>query len=237
MAGNSADTQLMSLVERINKEAGIEVYIHGDREDLNDWSNFPDSVRKYNSDPRNRIKIWSYMRAVRNLRNPETGDASNLGFAVYNITWEQSPSEKSPYVALDVGFLPKVKNMDGANRKIIGGSVPLSDLVITDDKDVAYFTRLSMPCAIPDRGGRGGGGQPTLTIVSNPDLYMALFKYIRRNPQNYMEIVRGVLPVEEFPNVNKGIIDKTHPFDTIRARVYNPTKNEYWFKIPGDPIR
>ena len=193
------DKELSDLVERVRTQAGLQLYAHAfGRRDLNDtreeWLNYVRGVKNLKSNPKFGEVFLYYTTAY------ITGyERENLGKAVVStgllLTWEFARGE---YKTLDA-------KKDIAN---------LSDVVTTDQDAKAHFIRLTINSDILDGGGRGCG-LPFVTIVADGVLKVEVWNYLMNNPGKYMEFVRGLLPVSEFPNINRGILDVAQPLREI----------------------
>jgi hypothetical protein len=56
---------------------------------------------------------------------------------------------------------------------------------------------------------------PPLIIVSGWELIGKVVRYLKENPVELMNIVHGLLPKNEFPNVNKTIVALNEPANNI----------------------
>jgi len=218
--------QLTELTDAIKKEAGFEVYVHSaGRADLNDWT--PEDAD-------------NYTRAIHNLRNPTPMSISDnevkkaiggivdcktdFGVVAYGLL----PSAEAHIAQFRHTFIKtnslveankaamEVAYKMGAPRKGEGceGSQELSQVISTDSKDNAYFVCLTIGADIFDGYGRGPM-PPTLTIIGDHKLSSEIVEYLENNPQDYMKFIKLVLPQNQFPRVNDGIIAIAKPTKSI----------------------
>ena len=209
------------LAEDVRQEAGFDVFVHavGREKDLNDFK--PNETN-------------NYVRAVHNLKNPKP-DYGNI-IPVYDsiggsIGNDNSNSRMTEFDVVAYGPLIKDKLKEtrperkggmfrkhrfAEHKKVleIEKNIPLSDIVDTNSNEQAYFLSLTLRATIYDRAKRWGH-TPTLTIVGDKQLIETTVKYLKKHPENYMRFIKDVLPENEFPKVNSGIIDKATLGDSI----------------------
>jgi len=217
--------QLTELIDAIKKEAGFEVYVHSaGRADLNDWT--PEDAD-------------NYTRAIHNLRNPtpmsisdcEVKDAiggivgckTDFGVVAYGLL----PSAEAHIAQFRHTFI-KTNSLVEANKAAMevaykmgasseisyNGSQELSQIINTDNKNKAYFVSLTISADIFDVYGRGPM-PPALTIIGDHELSSEIVEYLENNPQDYMKFIKLVLPQNQFPCVNNGIIARAKPAKSI----------------------
>jgi hypothetical protein len=217
--------QLTELIDAIKKEAGFEVYVHSaGRADLNDWT--PEDAD-------------NYTRAIHNLRNPtpmsisdcEVKDAiggivgckTDFGVVAYGLL----PSAEAHIAQFRHTFI-KTNSLVEANKAAMEvaykmgtsseisykGSQELSQIINTDNKNKAYFVSLTISADIFDVYGRGPM-PPALTIIGDHELSSEIVEYLENNPQDYMKFIKLVLPQNQFPCVNNGIIARAKPAKSI----------------------
>jgi len=215
--------QLTKLIDKIKKEAGFEVDVLAcDRKDLNDWRSEDSS---------------NYTRAIHNLRNPTPMSYSDnevknaiggtndhkTDFEV--VAYGLLPSAKEYVTAFRTTFI-KTNSWGEANKAAVKvayttseedaykGSQELSQVINTDSKDKAHFVKLTIRADIFDGYGRGPM-PPVLTIIGDHKLSSEIVEYLENNPQDYMKFIKLVLPQNQFPRVNNGIIAKAEPAKSI----------------------
>ncbi|MBU1019875.1 MAG: hypothetical protein KJ847_01565 [Firmicutes bacterium] len=230
--------ELPDLIERIRKEAGFEVYIWAaDRYDLNDWPEQQnESQDNYTRAVSNLINLNPGKSNFDSFINSTTCEAIG-GFAGFDNDFnvvayglfprmgyfeeeeltERYVEKKKKGFAGFLGFKEwvPVEGIEKITKLKCYGSIPLSKIVSSQDDGDAYFVRLTIKSDILDAPGRRMITYPSLTIIGSQDLVKTIVEYLENNPEEYMEFIKSALPAEEFPNVNKGIIDISQPFDRL----------------------
>lgn len=213
-----ADKSLKDLIERIEKEAGIEVYAHAvGRPDLNDW--LPDES--------------NYIRAQRNLRNPKPDCYSKIpihtghydsnkerypkpyefDFVLYgSIIDEKTISEEVEVKEGMLGLIGLKKSKE-VTRTIYEPRA-LSEVINTDNQNPAYFVSMTIRTDISDELGRPCQ-YPWVSIVGDKNLISDIVEYLMANPKEYVNFIQNVLPEKEFPIVNKQMVSKIKPSESI----------------------
>lgn len=216
-------TELTQLVERARKESGFLLYQHAfGRGDLNDWSN-----------------SGCYVRAVENIKKPEGSFSDNFavyiadypirygGFGLDNLLYNH---RLKPAIVVhgqllgrrEIPTQVKKRGLAGLfSRKEAGKKITAYDKIqkvsdvtnIQKDKD-AYIIRLTIHADIRDDVGRECS-LGYFSVVSDKALIEEAVDYLKKNPQDYYNLVRGVLPGNKFPKTNKGILDRTKIPDEI----------------------
>lgn len=82
----------------------------------------------------------------------------------------------------------------------------LNEIIETQINDSAYAMLIQMPVTVYDSAGRSGG-YPRLGIITKKDLIEQAATFLLMYPELYKAFIRGILPREEFPNVNRNILD------------------------------
>lgn len=219
---------LSKLVDKIQKSTGYEVFHHAiGRGDLNDFGDERSYIMAVHNIRNPAAKVGSPISTTLNIIvSHEHTAIDNL----YNVvSYGQFPTEQKVEREEDVPvvglvrrpglfglFLPKIERETGETERrlvtrYVWQTAPLSELVKTDDRSPAYFTRLTIPARIPDEGGRSGM-YPSLTIISNQELCEGIIQHLQDSPQDYIPLLRAIL--KDQPKVRKGIIDRIEPTDT-----------------------
>jgi len=213
-----------SLIERVKKEAGIEVYFPAQgRSDLNDWHN------PHNDDS-------NYVRAVHNLRNPlcnsyptfglhsepkeaDSGsDFVSYGALSYKKTIKkevpcfEKVSQKKPGLLGLLGMIEtRTKKIIETVDETVTVNLLVKDYVLSDCSEKAYFVRMTLNAKVEDKFGRVASDYPALTVVGTKNLVDEIVSCLKSNPLNYLSFIRALVPVDKFPNVNNGIFEKAKP--------------------------
>lgn len=213
---------LTSLTSRINQEAGLEVFLVEYTKKFNDW---PQNEAEYTE---------SYVKAIKN-RVLEHKDGNIYGTHIHQAIFDKfhnhnnyRDGEKNNTIFY--GMFPTYLTIKTPKTRIVkerklwglGGTkdviehyvdvkstpgAPLRMLPLTtyrESDDLAYFAEMT----IKSLHGYGRGQHPRLTIIGNQKLIEDSVSYLRENPKDYIDFIKGVLPAEEFPKINEGIVKK-----------------------------
>ena len=197
----------LSIVERLRKEAGFEVFVHagGREEELNDGIM---SARKGSN---------VYVRAVHNLKPQfvNYGSTTGLGFG---------PSPTMPSEArlkIDAAKATELKvegfstnycvyiTLVGKKSQIPDKVRPyftLNEMLDTQDNGFAYRILIYLPADVRDDFGRRGDF-PRITLIAGQDLTERVASHLLNSPQDFEALIRGLIPKKDYPNVNKNILD------------------------------
>jgi len=218
-------SKLKEIADTVRETAGFDVYTHGyGRGDLNDWHD--DDGDSTNS-----------TRASHNLRNPSKNPGvSDLERNIYHASGGHYNNIENPFESMAYGAFPTPvnetrqrikteivprwhrlgsKEKETPHTEIVtfydGFPPPLSEVVRTDDVSPAHFIGMAIRANLKDSVGRPGSNFPTLNIVGNEELAEEIVKYLAEHPEEYNSLIRGILSKEEYPNVNRGILDVVEP--------------------------
>ncbi len=211
---------LQQLASDLRREGGFEVFHWaGNRQDITDYK------------PEGLVDVDTYVRAVHNLRNPARLEHSKFhpyielvfGYGVRDT--DKPPTDSFGYGVLrkwiEREFEVKVRKkgllglfglecMQKRSEYVLS-EMPLGDVLkeTTYPAREAHFMALRIGAIVADSVGRCGG-RPRLTVVSHKDLIQETVEYLRSNPDDYLALIKSLLPREEFPKVNQGILDVAH---------------------------
>ena len=230
---------LISLVETIRREAGFIVYAHaGGRGELND---IPAGARlsehwgyQFYTRCFYGIKLqkgdWSYTGdQIEIATNKAFGDIPGKGLVVPNyhddfdvVTFGVLPvCRQVSYIATEsvrksfwkAGFIRKKEGKQYRDSKLVYGA-PLNEFIESKENSPVCYVRFTIRAKILDSGGRGGAW-PSLTIVCDNSLKERIITY-NLYPKLYDTFIDLLVDKNNFPNVNKGILDKREaPGDKI----------------------
>lgn len=203
--------ELQELTRRIKDEGGYKLYVHAyNRRDLNDLHITGKGGEEV------------YVRAIHNLKVPHEYLSDDHFIPNPNKFGGEYMARK------DLGFDPVHFGRYRASalaqrRRLLSREVhtltsrPLNEILKTSKQKMdAYFLNFPIKAEIKDGAGRGVGEWPLLTIVSDQKLINQTIAFLKRNPRKTLDVARQLLPNEEFPNVNKEILNKANePEKTI----------------------
>lgn len=228
--------QLNELVDLVNNTGGfvVDIWI-GRRDDLNDWPKglSPSETEKYYTRAMRNCK-GNHIQKISGYTTYEKSLGGSIGKNEFNVVSygplleKKKVTEKIPKTVEGTeikGFwlwkrevlVEHIEYED--NEKEVYEEQPLSNILNTENNEIAYFVQLTIKSEIRDsknpKLGRLSPEHPKLTIVGNQRLILNIVGFLKENPNKYMNFVKALLPQSEFPNVNRGIIDISEDFNSI----------------------
>jgi len=221
-----------SLSDRVRKDAGIIVYAHGG--ERNDLYDLPEGSNPYT--------YSDYVRAHRNLRltshvqiedrfvteiwnshennMPASPEVSNYDAVIYGPMENTQTHHTSKIVKKSgiMGFLGAKQTIQVPYERKV--EIPLNTLVNTENTRAACFVEMFIRTQIACAGSRVGGLGPSLTVIGDDRIVVDMVEFLKQAPRSYYDLIRGILPQEEFPNVNRGIVSPANPGEKL-AIFYN----------------
>lgn len=214
--------ELEKIVKEIEANAGFEVFLWAcGRHDLNDFQG-----NGFNTNN----KSDSYVKAVHNIRTPHQGFYPNFHPADLAMVEQSNEDSNSHYVAygeykIDREVAHKIKTKRKGIlgllgfqkteevKEVIEENMPLTKCIETGSKNNSYFITFALKADVKDVFGRKS--RSALTVVGEKGLVEEIASYLQRNPEQYNDMVKHILPAERFPNVNKGILAHLKPAGSI----------------------
>ena len=215
---------LSNLISRIDKEAGLEVFLVNYTKEFNDW---PLEGTKYKE---------SYIKAIKNtiinqnselifgsciydqifdkIHNHEAYNSSRIEnvvfhgiFPIYLTTRTPKTRVVEKNIFWGLGGTKQVTEHYTQIDSTPGGPLRMMPLTTyKESEDISYFAQMDIKPR--DEVGYGRGQIPKLTIIANQELIASTISYLKENPNEYISFLNSILPAKEFPNVNKGIIGR-----------------------------
>jgi hypothetical protein len=223
----ASDIILYKLVEKIRREAGFTIYAHGGgRADLNDFPpGIPiDSYRKKYFYTRGFYKIrdWRYGDRI-DFASRRVLGLTDSGIITLNyredfdtVTYGQLPIERRVTKKetkmvrkplLKGGILGLKEEKQNQFTKIVYGA-PLNKVIQTNNTNLTCHLRFSIRTPIEDYPAGRRCSWPSLIIVCDKSFMEQIKDYIWENPSQYDEFIGSLVDKMNFPNINKGILDK-----------------------------
>ncbi|MBT3941029.1 hypothetical protein HOF46_03310, partial [Candidatus Woesearchaeota archaeon] len=124
----------------------------------------------------------------------------------------------------------------GPKHKLHTYHFSMDDVLGTSSQEEAYFVEFTLRAYLPDDHQRSAFAR--LIIVGEENLIKDVVQYVKEHPADYLRFAKELVPQDQFPNVNKGILDKTPLGDEI---VFLDTANmdkkiNVHLNSDGDPI-
>ncbi|MBI2140469.1 hypothetical protein HYU14_06085 [Candidatus Woesearchaeota archaeon] len=176
-------SSLKGLFAKIRNGGGYGLQVHGGhRFDLNDWGK----------------DEMDYVRAVYNIKMPP---GAPFRVADHQLPSVDLPRDQQP----DALYYGPIK--DVSKKK----EWKLSELLQRGDGEDAFFLSIIFHADIGNEGQPLPGRKmlnPEITILGNQEVVLEAENYIQAHPAELLEFIKMLFPKKEFPNVNKGIIEK-----------------------------
>ncbi|MBW2975010.1 methyltransferase domain-containing protein [Candidatus Woesearchaeota archaeon] len=259
------DNQRKRLIQRIKEEAGFEVYFHSSYSSrLNDWhdnkgdaTNYIRAV--YNLRKPSKGAYSPYMDDImEKMAGGVPGYDTDFDVVVYGLLpkktrikketgytrteWEKEKME-GKWGKLGLKKKKPVFKKEYREEDAYIEPQPLSDLVKTGNDNKAYFVKLTIGAEVRDNSGNPRARWfPSLNIAADENLTKGIVDYLMKNPKDYLDFIKEIVPRSEFPNVNKHMIDKAKlhksivflPSDRIdktRETMGSNKKLEHWVYV------
>lgn len=100
----------------------------------------------------------------------------------------------------------------------------LSSIVDTNERGFAYFAQFFVPKLLVNP--KRDNDRPTHTavqVIGSKELIQDVVSWLLNNPSTYIDLIRGFIPVKDFPNVNRGILSP--PFLSVNGLVVDDYTN------------
>jgi len=188
--------ELDQLALQLRERGGFELYF--------DASGRPDLYDQEGADDLDGIRAsHNLTRGADKFRNSGTRYSASLTRHAAHRLFYHAPFPKGyKSDALAFGALP-IKSGQKTKR--------LSDVVATDDKSLPHYMQFPIRAEVLDGNGQFRERYPLLTCVTNLDVVGAVVAHLRENPGDFYPLIKKLLPKEEFPNVNAGILAHAKP--------------------------
>jgi hypothetical protein len=195
------------IAEVITHDAAFEVYFHsGSRPDLNDFHD-------ESGDDLN------YIRAIHNIKDPRPSSSALINT---RPAMGGEVGRDTKYNTLFFGTLldtPTVNSKWKSGREemeIVHTAKKLRQYVDTPSQEAAYFLSIALiaPPELLQEGGpspRKPRDYPALNIVGSRSQIYQTVQYLMNHPGKYKEFLSELLPRDQFPQVNAGILDHMLP--------------------------
>jgi len=177
----------ITLAQRIRAQAGFELIVwRGGRGDLNDFHD-------------EKGDDMNYVRAECNIRNPVRSISGKFDKEINSVLCANI-GKSSKHNVVFYGRLPYTK---------LGQAIKT-----TNSNEQAAFIRLTIISDVRDNTGRTGSN-PHINILGPVSLIQEVFEYLFVNPSKYKQFLEELLPVDQYPNSNNGIIQKMQPIKKV----------------------
>ena len=86
--------------------------------------------------------------------------------------------------------------------------MPLNNIITINDSNPAYLLQFFLPKVVKcDRSRLRVSGYPLVSVIISKNLLEEVVSFLLHNPDLYCDLVRGFLPKQLFPNINRGILN------------------------------